>query len=260
VTTVTDREGVARLTRVAKPTETSGGLMPPPRQAGKTAPAKSGSDLLPHTGVARLTPKAAAVEQAGREFRQVMGRFATGVTVVTTVEKDVVHGMTANGFLSVSMRPPLVLVSLGRCKMNEMLPRSGRYGISVLSHDQRHFAAHFAAQKASPVEPTFTWQSGLPLLEGALAHLVCRVVDVHRAGDHVLWIGEVEYLDHRDDEPLLFYTGRFGTIQEIAERESERESQRESEREQQRESEREQQRESERESQRESERESDRRS
>ena len=214
---VTEREGVARLTRVARPTESSG-LMPPPRPAAKRARAKSGSDLLPPTGIARLTPKAAAVEQAAREFRQVMGRFATGVTVVTTVEKETVHGMTANGFLSVSLRPPLVLVSLGRCRMNEMLPRSGRYGVSVLSHDQHPFAAHFAAQKPSPVEPTFTWQNGLPLLEDALAHLVCRVVDVHRAGDHVLWIGEVEYVDHRDDEPLLFYTGRFGTISEIRER------------------------------------------
>ena len=219
---VTDREGVARLTRVARPTDTTGGLMPPlrPGRQGQARPAPAAATehatLLPQTGVARLTPKAPAVEQAAREFRQVMGRFATGVTVVTTVERDVVHGMTANGFLSVSLRPPLVLVSLGRCRMNEMLPRSGRYGISVLSHEQQHFAAHFAAQKSSPVEPTFSWQNGLPLLEGALAHLVCRVADVHRAGDHVLWIGEVEYLAHRDDEPLLFYTGRFGTMREIS--------------------------------------------
>ena len=123
--------------------------------------------------------------------------------------------MTANGFLSVSLRPPLVLVSLGRCKMNEMLPRSGRYGVSVLSHDAAALRRAFRGPESLPVEPTFTWQSGLPLLDGALAHLVCRVVDVHRAGDHVLWIGEVEYLDHRDDEPLLFYTGRFGTMQDL---------------------------------------------
>lgn len=217
---VTDREGVARLTRVVRPTD-GAGLMPPPRPAGAAAPGQTPTknpNLLPQTGVARLTPKARAVENAAREFRQVMGRFATGVTVVTTVERDVVHGMTANGFLSVSLRPPLVLVSLGRCRMNEMLPRSGRYGVSMLAHDQQHFAAHFAAQKASPVEPTFFWQDGLPLLDGALAHLGCRVVDVHRAGDHVLWIGEVQYIDHRDDEPLLFYTGRFGTLQEVADR------------------------------------------
>jgi flavin reductase (DIM6/NTAB) family NADH-FMN oxidoreductase RutF len=218
VGTVTDREGVARLTRVGRPTESTGGLMPPLRPAPKREPPVVGATLAQPTGVARLTPKARAAEQAAREFRQVMGRFATGVTVVTTVERQTIHGMTANGFLSVSLRPPLVLVSLGRCRMSEMLPRSGRYGVSVLAHDQQHFAAHFAAQRPSPVEPTFVWQNGLPLLEGALAHLACRVVDVHRAGDHVLWIGEIEYLDHRDDEPLLFYTGRFGTMREISDR------------------------------------------
>ena len=218
MSTVSDREGVARLTRVvARPTET-GGLMPPLPRRNERERTKAGADLMPPTGIARLTPKAPAVVEAAKEFRQVMGRFATGVTVVTTVERGAAHGMTANGFLSVSLRPPLVLVSLGRCKMNELLPRSGRYGVSVLAHDQHHFAAHFAAQKASSVEPTFAWQEGVPLLEGALAHLVCRVVDVHRAGDHVLWIGEVEYLHHREDDPLLFYTGRFGTMQELQDR------------------------------------------
>jgi flavin reductase (DIM6/NTAB) family NADH-FMN oxidoreductase RutF len=217
VAIVTEREGVARLTRVVRPTD-SAGLMPPLRPpTPKPESPTAKSSLPPATGVARLTPKAPAVVEAANTFRQVMGRFATGVTVVTTVERDTIHGMTANGFLSVSLRPPLVLVSLGRCRMNEMLPRSGRYGISVLSHEQQHFAAHFAAQKPSAVEPTFVWQHGLPLLEGALAHLVCRVADVHRAGDHVLWIGEVEYLDNREDEPLLFYTGRFGTMAELQE-------------------------------------------
>ena len=57
-----------------------------------------------------------------------------------------------------------------------------------------------------------------PCSTDALAHLVCRVVDVHRAGDHVLWIGEVEYLAHRDGEPLLFYTGRFGTMADLQDR------------------------------------------
>jgi flavin reductase (DIM6/NTAB) family NADH-FMN oxidoreductase RutF len=144
-----------------------------------------------------------------------MGRFATGVTVVTTMHRDTIHGMTANAFLSVSLRPPLVLVSLGRCRMSEMLPLTGRYGVSVLAHDQEQFAAHFAAQRVSQVAPTFVWHEGLPLLEGALAHLACRVVDVHPAGDHVLWIGEVEHLKHEEGEPLLFYTGRFGTVRDL---------------------------------------------
>jgi flavin reductase (DIM6/NTAB) family NADH-FMN oxidoreductase RutF len=196
--------------------------MPPPRPAtrptqapGRGAPPVTGRGIGPPSGVAKLTPKAAAVEAAARALRQAMGRFATGVTVVTTIDRNTIHGMTANAFLSVSLRPPLVLVSLGRCRMSEMLPRTQRYGVSVLSHDQAHFAAHFAAQRASPVEPAFEWHDGLPLLGGALAHLACRVVDVHAAGDHVLWIGEVEHLHHRDGEPLLFYTGRFGSLRAL---------------------------------------------
>jgi flavin reductase (DIM6/NTAB) family NADH-FMN oxidoreductase RutF len=218
---VTEKTGIARLTRVAEPAAQSSGMMPPLRPPpARPKPA----ELAPHrglraaTGVATLTPKAPVVEETARELRAVMGRFATGVTVITTMHRDTIHGMTANAFLSVSLRPPLVLVSLGRCRMGEMLPRTKRYGVSVLAHDQEHFAAHFAGQRTSPVAPEFEFERGIPLLGGALAHLVCRVVDVHAAGDHELWIGEVEHLYERDDEPLLFYTGRFGTLREVQER------------------------------------------
>jgi flavin reductase (DIM6/NTAB) family NADH-FMN oxidoreductase RutF len=242
--TVTEREGVARLTRVAKvaPPTDSTGMMPPIRPApasrtpaprtpaprthapttarakGPPAPPPPASLGTP-TGMAKLTPRSAQAEAAARELRNVMGRFATGVTVVTTTHRDTIHGMTANAFLSVSLRPPLVLVSLGRCRMSEMLPRTGRYGVSVLASDQEHFAAHFAGQRAADVDPAFVWENDLPLLDGALAHVGCRVVDVHPAGDHVLWIGEVEHLYHREGEPLLFYTGRFGTLRETQDRE-----------------------------------------
>jgi flavin reductase (DIM6/NTAB) family NADH-FMN oxidoreductase RutF len=219
------REGVARLTRVARVAaqpEGGGGLMPPlrvgHRPADRAAPAPAPGHLPAPTGVATLTPKAAAVERAARELRLVMGRFATGVTVITTLAGDTVHGMTANGVLSVSLRPPLVLVSLGRCRMNELLPRTGHYAISVLAHDQEHLAAHFAGQREAPSAPQFRFDGGLPVVDGALAHLVCRVVDVHRSGDHVLWIGEVQRAHHREGQPLLFYTGRFGTFGGTAER------------------------------------------
>ena len=216
---MTERQGIARLTRVATPTQSSG-MMPPlrPSPGHSRGSDQSRRGLLPPTGIATLTPKAPAVDQAARELRTVMGRFATGVTVITTMHRDTIHGMTANAFLSVSLRPPLVLVSLGRCRMGEMLPRTKRYGVSVLANDQEQFAAHFAAQRQSPVPPTFTNHDGVPLLDGALAHLVCRVVDVHPAGDHELWIGEVEHRYERDGEPLLFYTGRFGTLREVQDR------------------------------------------
>ncbi len=211
---MSERQGIARLTRVAVPAA-GGGMMPPLKPPSKPRRSDDHRGLIAPTGVARLTPKPAVVDQAARELRTVMGRFATGVTVITTAHRNTIHGMTANAFLSVSLRPPLVLVSLGRCRMGEMLPRTKRYGVSVLAHDQKHLAAHFAAQKESPTPPEFTFHDDVPLLEGALAHLVCRVVDVHPAGDHELWIGEVEHLYERDGEPLLFYTGRFGTVRPV---------------------------------------------
>ncbi len=204
---MSERQGIARLTRVAVQPP-GGGMMPPLKPPSR----REHRGLIAPTGVAKLTPKPAVVDEAARELRTVMGKFATGVTVITTMHRGTIHGMTANGFLSVSLRPPLVLVSLGRCRMGEMLPRTKRYGVSVLGHDQKHFAAHFAAQKESPTPPEFSFHDNVPLLDGALAHLVCRVVDVHTAGDHELWIGEIEHLHERDGEPLLFYTGKFWTV------------------------------------------------
>jgi flavin reductase (DIM6/NTAB) family NADH-FMN oxidoreductase RutF len=163
-------------------------------------------------GMAARTPVGRAT--APRRLRNAMGRFATGVTVITTAddEREQVHGMTANGVLSVSLDPPLVLVSLGRCRMAEVLPTTGRYGISVLARHQEHLAAHFAGQKTVDELPAFDWSNGLPFIPGTLAHLGCRVAEIHRAGDHWLWIGRVEHMEHWDGEPLLFYSGRFSGL------------------------------------------------
>ncbi|MFA9270883.1 MAG: flavin reductase family protein [Baekduiaceae bacterium] len=176
------------------------------RTAGR---ARSGTPPNATTaGMAALTPTWRST--APRRLRDAMGRFATGVTVITTADEgEGVHGMTANGVLSVSLDPPLVLVSLGRCRMAEILPRTGRYGISVLAADQQDVALHFAGQGHRTTAPAFTWDGGLPFLPGALAHIGCRVADVHPAGDHVLWIGRVKHMTHRDGDPLLFYAGRF---------------------------------------------------
>jgi flavin reductase (DIM6/NTAB) family NADH-FMN oxidoreductase RutF len=163
-------------------------------------------------GMAARTPVGRAT--APRRLRNAMGRFATGVTVITTAddERKQVHGMTANGVLSVSLDPPLVLVSLGRCRMAEVLPTTGRYGISVLARHQEHLAAHFAGQKTVDELPAFDWSHGLPFIPGTLAHLGCRVAEIHRAGDHWLWIGRVEHMEHWDGDPLLFYSGRFSGL------------------------------------------------
>lgn len=148
-----------------------------------------------------------------REFRRTCGRFATGVTVITADTGDRVHGMTANAFVSVSLEPPLILVSVdNRARMRQVIERAGRYGVSILAEDQASLSDHFAGRPVEAAEIRFTQAFGVPLLEGALAHLVARVVEAHPAGDHTLFIGEVEHLAYRDGRPLIFYSGQYSGL------------------------------------------------
>jgi flavin reductase (DIM6/NTAB) family NADH-FMN oxidoreductase RutF len=145
-----------------------------------------------------------------RRFRTAMGRFATGVTVITTRTADGVHGMTANGFLSVSLEPPLILVSLGACTMARHLTEGDRYAVTVLSADQEAVSRHFGGRPSLDVR--FESVDDFDFVPGGLARIGCRIVDRHPAGDHTLFLGEVEHLDYRDGAPLLFYTGSYRTL------------------------------------------------
>jgi flavin reductase (DIM6/NTAB) family NADH-FMN oxidoreductase RutF len=145
-----------------------------------------------------------------RRFRNALGRFASGVAVVTTHHEGRPHGMTANAFVSVSLDPPLVLVSLGnRSSMHRILAGAGRYGISVLAEDQEKLSNHFAGHTVEGLHVSYITLHDVPLLSGAVAHFVVQVVDAHPAGDHTLYIGLVEHFELRDDKPLLFYAGRY---------------------------------------------------
>jgi flavin reductase (DIM6/NTAB) family NADH-FMN oxidoreductase RutF len=145
-----------------------------------------------------------------RQFRNALGRFASGVTVVTTCYQGHAHGMTANAFVSVSLVPPLVLVSLdNRANMHRLLPETERYGVSVLSEDQETLSNHFAGRTVEGLHIRFTDRKGVPLLEDAVAWFVVQVVDAHPAGDHTLYIGQVEHFESRDGRPLLFHAGQY---------------------------------------------------
>jgi len=148
-----------------------------------------------------------------RELRRAFGRFASGVTVVTTQHEGATRGMTANAFVSVSLDPPLVLISVDhRSHMHQVLPLSKRYGVSVLAAEQEAISDHFAGR---PVQPKieFVEQMGMPLIAGALAYFVVEVVDMHSAGDHTLYIGRVEHFEAREGAPLLFYSGKYEHLQ-----------------------------------------------
>ena len=148
-----------------------------------------------------------------REYRNALGRFATGVSVVTTHHEGRTHGMTANAFVSVSLDPPLVLLSLdNRSQMHQILPVTGLFGVSVLGEEQEAISNHFAGRVVDGLHVNFTTRCNVPVLEGALAYFVARVVNTHSAGDHTLYIGHVEHFESAAGRPLLFYAGSYEKI------------------------------------------------
>jgi flavin reductase len=145
-------------------------------------------------------------------FRRTLGMFATGVTVLTARHGEQVHGMTANAFMSVSLRPPLVLVSVDRrAKMCDLLHEGRRFGVNVLEARQAGLSDRFAGRKHDDAEPLpqFDIVHETPLIDGALAHLVARVARSYWGGDHSLFLGHVEYAKYGEGEPLLFHGGRY---------------------------------------------------
>ena len=150
-------------------------------------------------------------------FRRVAGTFTTGVTVIT-VERDpgVVHGMTANSFTSVSLDPLLILVCVSHeARLLSFLKTQRRFGVNILREDQQALSEFFAKIEQTPEEHArlgirYRWTaSGIPLLDNTLAQLACNVVAEHPAGDHTIFIGEVESMESHDGEPLLFHRGQY---------------------------------------------------
>ena len=155
------------------------------------------------------------------DFRRVVGNFATGITVIT-VEREPghVHGMTANSFASVSLDPLLILVCIDHnARLLSFLKEQGRFGVNILKDSQQAVSEHFAKPLQEPEATTFLgiqflWtSSGIPLIQDALAHLACNVAAEYPAGDHTLFIGEVESMDVSPGEPLLYHRGQYRRVQ-----------------------------------------------
>jgi flavin reductase (DIM6/NTAB) family NADH-FMN oxidoreductase RutF len=154
-------------------------------------------------------------------FRRVMGSFATGVTVVTVQrEPGKVHGMTANSFTSVSLDPLLILVCVDQnAQLLSFLKNARRFGVNILRSDQQALSEHFAKPHPPPEEERqlnvqFEWApSGIPLLAGSLAQLTCNVAAQYMAGDHTIFIGEVESMREGDGEPLLYHRRKYRELQ-----------------------------------------------
>ena len=154
------------------------------------------------------------------EFRKAMGAFATGVTIITVDLDGEVHGMTANAFTSVSLDPMLVLVCVDHStRTHAHLHSKKRFGINVLCEDQRAISEYFARAERTheraedEAGASFDRTShGTPILHGALAYFECRLESVQEAGDHSIFIAEVEDVVVGEGDPLLFFRGKYRKV------------------------------------------------
>jgi flavin reductase len=154
------------------------------------------------------------------EFRLVCGQFATGVTVITAERAPGrVHGMTANSITSVSLDPLLMLICVDqRANLLPLLKERKRFGVSILKEDQQAISRYFAQtvenlELEAQLGICYRWtESGIPLLRDALVHIACNVVASDVAGDHTIFIGEVESAEVFDGEPLLYFRRAYRRI------------------------------------------------
>jgi flavin reductase (DIM6/NTAB) family NADH-FMN oxidoreductase RutF len=146
-----------------------------------------------------------------------MGRFTTGVTIITTRLGEDLHGMTANAVTSLSLDPLLVLVCVDKtADTHDILSKAGVFAVNILNKDQSEISDRFAkkefdgAHGLEGLPHTFA-VTGAPIIDGSLAYLDCRTVTEHHGGDHTIFIGEVqEAKELGDGEPLVFYRGKYG--------------------------------------------------
>lgn len=159
-------------------------------------------------------------QAAARQFRDVLGCFASGITVITTMSGGDPVGMTCQSFSSVSLDPPLVMFVPARSSRAwPLIQRSGRFCVNVLAADQEHVSGQMAtkgADKFAGIDWTPGAATGSPVIGGALAHLDCTIHAVYEGGDHYVVIGKVEHLetntaDAAEAEPLLYFKGRYRT-------------------------------------------------
>jgi len=152
-----------------------------------------------------------------RAFRQTVGQFVTGVTVVATEVDGETRGMTANSFTSVSLDPPLVLFCVGKTMvMGQAIGRAAGFSVNVLSAAQQDLSSYFAGMWKEDQPPPFTflpWEGG-PRLSGCGAALGCALDAIHEGGDHLIVVGRVISL-YRSEEawaPLVYAGGRYAAL------------------------------------------------
>ena len=157
-----------------------------------------------------------AIDQ--RHFRDVMGTFATGVAIISTMVDGKAHGITANSFSSVSLDPPLVLFCLGRSSTNfDAFMATRNFAVNILAAGQDALSTRFAVFEGDRFEGVqwHSWETGAPILDGATAAADCILEARHDAGDHVIMVGRALRAEKFSDaSPLLYFKGGYANLRD----------------------------------------------
>ena len=152
------------------------------------------------------------------EFRAALGRFASGVTVITTRDKaERLHGITVSAFSSVSLNPPLILVCIEkRAGSHQAFEESEFFNVNILDESQQHLSDHFASHLPDKFDGIeyFETNKGLPFLKDSLVHLECRLAQAYEGGDHTIFVGEIKEISVRDGKPLVYFHGNYRNLAE----------------------------------------------
>jgi flavin reductase (DIM6/NTAB) family NADH-FMN oxidoreductase RutF len=152
-----------------------------------------------------------------RLFRDAMGRFATGVTVILTEIDGEQHGMTANAFMSVSLDPKLIVISIKEnARMLSKIHESKTFSVNILAAEQENISKIFAGQTKDQ-QVSFGLLADMPVIPDALVQVACDVSAEHVEGDHTLFIGKVKDITIKDGNPLLYFAGKYRNLETLAE-------------------------------------------
>ena len=150
-----------------------------------------------------------------RQFRKAMGKFATGITVVSMEYNNEIMAMTVNAFMSVSLSPKLIAVSIDeKAWMYDKIGEVKSFGLSILSKEQENLSKIFAKQMESEEKVAFSSLDGVPVLQGAVSTLSCLVINTVKAGDHLIYIAEVTDYTINEQEPVIYFSGKYRNLEE----------------------------------------------
>lgn len=154
-----------------------------------------------------------------KEFRRLMGQFATGVTIITTRDVDgTPYGLTANAFTSLSLDPPLCIVCIDRRAESFMhFPASKVFNVNILTRAQEDISNRFAKSGGDKFTGVATTRAinGAPLLDGAMATIECTIEETFEGGDHVIHVGRVERFNVNGGDPLLYFEGKYRRLADV---------------------------------------------